>query len=84
MSTIKSSIEKLSEEIGFDIGKSDSYTQGRLLNGLCRALNQIKLNNDKSDLEMQLCYIDKELNTNARHVIIALAAFCQDSLNNKL
>jgi hypothetical protein len=36
---IKSSIEKISESIGFDIGMSDDVTQANLINGFCRALS---------------------------------------------
>ena len=36
---VKSSIEKLSEEIGYDIGMSDDQTQSNLLNGFASALS---------------------------------------------
>lgn len=35
---IKTSIEKLAEEIGFDIGMSDDVSQAKLINGGIRAV----------------------------------------------
>lgn len=79
---IKSSIEKIAEDIGFDIGHSDNETQAKLLNGLCKALNQIQFSRDnKSDLDMQLAYIEGELNQNSRQIIITLAEFCKETMN---
>lgn len=78
---IKSSIEKIAQDIGFDIGHSDNETQAKLLNGLCKALNQIQFSRgNKSDLDMQLAYIEAELEQNARHIIIALAEFCKETI----
>ena len=56
---IKSSIEKLADTIGFEIGTSDDVTQALLINGLCKGLNDSIL--QESDLDMQLCYIAKKL-----------------------
>ena len=79
---IKSSIEKIAEDIGFDIGHSDNETQAKLLNGLCKALNQIQFSRgSKSDLDMQLAYIEGELEQNSRQIIIALAEFCKETMN---
>ena len=70
---IKSSIEKLSETIGFEIGTSDDVTQANLLNGFCKGLaNSIV---QKSDLDMQLCYISDKLDDKSAKVLISLVEF---------
>jgi len=69
---IKSSIEKLAEEIGYDIGMSDDNTQAKLINGLCEALQNSMQNNQ---LEMQLCYISKLLSKKSEKTILALVEF---------
>lgn len=63
---IKSSIEKLAEEIGFDIGNSDDETQSKLINGFCRAINNSM---QKDEREKQICYICDKL-TNGSHFVI--------------
>ena len=52
---IKSSIEKLADTIGFEIGTSDDVTQALLINGLCKGINNSI--HQRRDLDMQLCYI---------------------------
>ena len=70
---IKSSIEKLSETIGFEIGTSDDIIQSDLLNGFCKGLaNSIP---NKSDLDMQLCYISDKLNEKSERILLGLAEF---------
>ena len=69
---IKTSIEKLSEEIGFDIGNSDDVTQANLLNGFCRGLANSM--NDRK-LEMQLAYIVDKLKPETHKVMKALIDF---------
>ena len=71
---IKSSIEKVAEDIGYDIGMSDDQTQGNLLNGLCKALSNSMQNHA---LETQLCYIAEKLNHKSHEVIKALAEFIE-------
>ena len=61
---IKTSIEKLSKEIGYDIGMSDNEVQCNLLNGLFESLSNSM---DESHLQTQICYIvdglsDKSIN----------------------
>ena len=69
---IKSSIEKLAEEIGFDIGMSDDQTQAKLLNGFSRALcNSIGVDNIGS----QLTYIVDKLDSKSHTIIKELAEF---------
>ena len=70
---IKSSIEKLADEIGFEIGTSDDITQAKLINGLCRGLNNSIP--QKSDLDMQLCYIADKLDGKTEKVLIGLIEF---------
>ena len=69
---IKTSIEKLAEEIGFDIGNSDDVTQSNLINGLCKGLN-----NSMGDhkLEMQLCYITDKLTPASEKILLAIVEF---------
>jgi len=69
---IKSSIEKLAEEIGYDIGMSDDQTQSKLLNGLCASLSNSM---QKQQLEMQLCYISKNLHPKTEQILIDLVEF---------
>jgi hypothetical protein len=70
---IKSSIEKLAETIGFEIGTSDDITQALLLNGLCKGINNSIP--QKSDLDMQLCYISDKLDEKTEKVLIQLVEF---------
>lgn len=69
---IKSSIEKLAEEIGYDIGMSDDNTQSKLINGLCESLQNSM---DGNKLEMQLCYISKLLTKKSEKTLLALVEF---------
>ena len=69
---IKSSIEKISNDIGFDIGNSDDVTQANLLNGFCRALANSM--NDHQ-LGMQLSCISDKLDAKSHKVIKELAEF---------
>ena len=63
---IKTSIEKISDQIGFDIGLSDNQTQAKLLNGLCKGL---KSSMDHNILGKQLCYIVDDLNNDSMIII---------------
>lgn len=73
---IKSSIELIAENIGFDISNSDDVTQANLLNGLGRGF---KTYND-SNFDMQICYISSKLTNPTEKFILALAEFIK--LNN--
>ena len=70
---LKSSIEKLSETVGFEIGTSDDVTQANLLNGFCKGLANSII--QKRDLDMQLCYIADKLDKESEKVLIELAEF---------
>ena len=69
---IKSSIEKLSEDIGYDIGMSDDVTQAKLLNGFCRALHNSM---NPHQLGMQLCYITEKLSNESCTILKEFAEF---------
>ncbi len=70
---IKSSIEKLSDTIGFEIGTSDDETQAKLLNGFCKGLvNSIP---DKNNYETQCCYIADKLDAKTEKVLNDLVEF---------
>ena len=70
---IKSSIEKLADTIGFEIGTSDDVTQALLINGLCKGLNNSIP--QKNDLDTQLCYIADKLDEKTEKVLIGLVDF---------
>ena len=71
---IKSSIEKLAKDIGFDIVMSDDQTQANLLNGLSKSMCNSMNDND---FEMQCCYIVEKLDNKSHHLIKRLASFIQ-------
>ncbi len=68
---IKTSIEKMAEPIGFDIGASDDVTQGNLINGFCRGfLNSIPDNHRR---DLQVCYLVDKLTPESHKLIKELA-----------
>lgn len=69
---IKTSIEKLSEEIGFDIGNSDDVSQSNLINGLSRGLTNSM---GQDALNNQICYIVDKLTPNSCRIIKELYEF---------
>jgi hypothetical protein len=71
---IKSSIEKLSESIGFDIGMSDDVTQANLLNGFSNALAN---STTPHQLELQLCYVVEKLDSKAEMVLKKMVEFIE-------
>jgi hypothetical protein len=75
---IKSSIEKLSTDVGFDIGNSDDVTQSNLLNGFCKGLSNSM---NKQALDTQLCYIVDKLDDNSIEVLSALFEFIELKVN---
>ena len=75
---IKTSIEKLAKEIGFDIGCSDDVVQADLLNGFCKGIaNSMQ----ESNRETQLCYIADKLDNKTNKVLKYLVEFIE--LNEK-
>ncbi len=73
---IKSTVEKLAPEIGFEIGASDDVTQSNLLKGFFKGLNNSIL--DKHKLEMQMCFICDKLDNNSKELILILADFIKN------
>ena len=71
---IKSSIEKLADGIGFDIGMSDNETQAKLLNGFGRAM-ATSLN--RRDYEMQVWYMFDNLDAKAIKLIKSIYGFIE-------
>lgn len=69
---IKSSVEKLAYEIGFDIANSDDETQSKLLNGFANGLANSM---DEMRLETQLLYIAKGLDPKTEKVLTELVEF---------
>ena len=70
---IKSSIEKLASEIGYDIGTSDDTVQADLLNGFCKGLYNSMTEDGKRDL--QLCYMADKLTPKSAIIISKLNEF---------
>ncbi len=66
---IKSSIELIAENIGFDIAHSDDHTQANLLNGLGKGFKTYQRN----ELGMQLAYISDKLTKDAESFILELS-----------
>lgn len=75
---IKSSIEKMANDIGFDIAMSDDVTQANLINGFCRGLSNSMV---EHNLQTQLCYIVDKLDEKSMKIILDLAEFV--NLKNK-
>ena len=71
---IKSSIEKIARDIGFDIGNSDDQVQSDLINGLASGLSKIQ---NSSDYSMQICYIIEKLTKESFEMIKALYGFVE-------
>ena len=69
---IKSSIEKLASEIGYDIGMSEDVTQANLLNGFCKALSNSM---DSINREKQLCYIADKLDDKSENILTEIVEF---------
>ena len=63
---VKSSVEKMAESIGFDIGNSDDETQANLLNGFCNGMANSMQDNK---LDVQICYVVDKLNKNSATVL---------------
>lgn len=77
---IKTSIERLSETIGFEIGTSDDVTQANLINGLCKGLANSM---DEHKLGTQLCYIADKLDSKSHKVLKELVEFIRLKENDK-
>ena len=71
---IKSSIEKISYSIGYDIGHSDDQVQSDLINGFADAINNSM---QPRDMETQLCYIVDKLNANSTKMLKSMLGFVE-------
>lgn len=69
---IKSTVEKMADPIGFEIGASDDVIQAALINGLCRGLANSM---NEHSLSMQLCHIVEKLDDKSCMVIKQLSEF---------
>jgi hypothetical protein len=76
---IKTSIEKLAQEIGYDIGASDDETQSNLLNGFCKSISNSM---DNNKLQTQLCYVADKLTPQSEKVLIELVEFIKIKKEN--
>jgi hypothetical protein len=70
---VKTSIEKLAESIGYDIGLSDDVVQSDLLNGFAKSLSNSMQN--KSNLATQLCYIVDKFDSKSDAIFLEIAEF---------
>jgi len=77
---IKTSIEKLAEEIGFDIGMSDDVTQANLLNGFCKGLSNSMIEAKRST---QICYIVDKLEKKSDNILQEMAEFIKLKITDK-
>ena len=71
---IKTSVEKLAKDIGFDIANSDDITQSNLLNGFCESLANTM---GKGQLDTQLCYIANHLTAKTHRILAGLVEFLE-------
>ena len=71
---IKSSIELIAENIGFDIANSDDHVQANLLNGLGKGFK----NYNEQHFHMQLCYVSSKLSNDAKTLILTLSEYLKD------
>ena len=69
---IKTSIEKLAEDIGMDIAHSDDQVQANLINGLCEGLAN---GMDKHKLDTQICYVVDKLSIKTCEVLAIISEF---------
>jgi len=78
---IKSTVEKMADPIGFEIGASDDVIQSSLLNGFCRGLSNSMTNDHDTDL--QIVYIVEKLDSNAQNTLLNIAEFIKEKQKNK-
>jgi len=63
--SVKTAIDLMAEQIGFDIAQSDDRVQADLLNGLGRGFNTMSLNSRN----MQIAYLIQHLTPQARELV---------------
>lgn len=69
---IKSSVEKLAKDIGYDIGTSDDISQSNLLNGFCEGMSNSMR---PQDLQNQICAIVRHLNKKSENILKEIVEF---------
>lgn len=72
--SVKTSIELISEQIGFDIAMSDDRVQADLLNGLGRGFNTMSPDNRN----IQISYFIQHLSPQAKELIKELNDYLND------
>ena len=72
--SVKSSVEKMAEPIGYDIGMSDDETQAALLNGFCKAISNSMQDHAQ---ETQICYIVDKLSSGSCEIIKKMYSFIE-------
>ena len=72
---IKTSIEKIAKDIGFDIGMSDDKVQQDLLNGLGESFGKYS----EQNFHNQLCYVSRGLTKEAEKFILNLAEYIRNN-----
>ena len=77
MPKVVSSVEKMAEDIGFDIANSDNITQAKLFNGFSKGWRLLMNNNE---IDMQICYMVNELEPEAKNILVKIAEFCKDDV----
>lgn len=76
---IISSIEKIAEDIGFDISNSNDKVQADLFNGLGKGF---RLYSERK-LHMQLSYLSNNLNSDAEKLILELSEYIKIKQDKK-
>lgn len=78
---IKSTVEKMAEPIGFEIGASDDVTQANLLNAFCKGLYNSM--NESHNRNLQICYIVYKLDPKACEVLKSISEFIKTKEEEK-
>ena len=71
---IESTVEKMANPIGFEIGASDDTTQAALLNGFCDGMAR---SIQDRELDKQICFMVDSLNSNSFKVIKEIAGYIE-------
>lgn len=72
--SIKTSIELIAEQIGFDIANSDDRVQADLLNGLGRGFKTY----NEQNKNMQVCYVVQHLKPETKELIKLIAEYLKN------
>lgn len=73
--SVTTAIDKMAEDIGYDIGMSSDKAQADLLNGLGKAFKTPNL-----DMTQQMAYLVNELDANGKFIIRELGKFLGEEL----